>query len=91
LILIGLNWWLKPFEYHPKDPNSWFSRALKLLIRPSAIIEGHSQPTPQLSHEFTPLSTDDETDGMIEYYHLSRSVPSGTDKTNTSSGEETKL
>ena len=47
--------------------------------------------SPQLSHDFTPLSSDNESEGMIEYYRLSRSNPSGSDRTLVSSGEDTKL
>ena len=47
--------------------------------------------SPQLSHDFTPLSSDNESEGMIEYYHLARSNPSGSDRTLASSGEDTKL
>jgi len=91
LILIGLNWWLKPFEYHPKDANSWFSRALKLLIKSTAITEQHTKSTPQLSHDFTPVSSESGSLKVVEYYQLSRPNPSRNSHrtTDMSSGKET--
>ena len=85
MVLVGLNRWLKPFECHPKDPNSCFGRTLKLLTRPTAMEE------PQLSHSFTPLSSDHDGEGMIEYHELTRSNPSGSDRAVKPSDEETKL
>ena len=85
MVLVGLNRWLKPFEYHPNDPDLCFSRTLKLLIRPTAIKE------PQLSHNFTPLPSDHDGEEMVEYHELSRSNHSSSDRAVKSSDEETKL
>lgn len=84
---------MRPFEYHPRNPGSWFNRAMRVVFRKAAIKEEYSQvhPTPQLSHDFTPLSSDNESEGMVEYHHLARSNRSGSDKTNVSSDEETKV
>lgn len=93
LILFGLNWWLKPIEYHPKNLNSCFSCALKLLIRPTAIREHQSflPSTPRLAHDFTPLSSDNNSDRIVGYYQLAKSDPSSSDKIDTSSGKETTI
>ena len=82
---MGLNWWLKPFQYHAKDPKLCFNRTLNLLIRPNAI------KGPQLSHGSTPLSSDHDDEELTEYHKLTRSIPSDFDRADVSSDEETKL
>ena len=88
LILIGLNWWLKPLRYYPKDPNSRFNRVLRLLIRSNAIEEQQSLLSPQQSDDCTPHSDNEE---MMEYRQLSKSDPSDCDEAIASSDEETKI
>ena len=73
LILIGLNWWLKPFKYHPKDPNSRFNRVIKLLFRSSVIKEHQSLLASQPSDNIT---ADNDNEEMVEYHHLSGYDPS---------------
>ena len=82
LILVGLNWWLKPFKCHPKDPNSQFSRVLKLLFRSSVIEEQQSLLPSQPSDNATAGNDNEE---MVEYHHLSAYDPS---EGNELSGED---
>ena len=82
LILVGLNWWLKPLKCHPKDPNSQFSHVLKLLFRSSVIEEQQSLLPSQPSDNATAGNDDEE---MVEYHHLSAHDPS---EENELSGEE---
>lgn len=88
LILVGLNWWLKPLKYDPKDPNSWFNRVLKLLIRSSAIDEQQSLLTPPLSDDCT---SDNDNEEMVEYHHPLASDPPDSNRENVPSDEETKI
>lgn len=89
MILLGLNWLLKPLKYVPKDPDSRFNRVLKLLIRSTVIQEEQSLLVPQQTDDDITPNNDNEE--MAEYHHLSRSDPSDLDRANVSSDEETKI
>ena len=84
-----MNWWLKPLEFHLRDPSTKLGRVLKLLIRPIAIRE----PSPQLNNDdFTALSSDnDNEEEMVEYHQLLRSDPSVSDGIVVSSEDETEV
>lgn len=70
LILIGLNWWMKPIQYHPKDPNSCSHQVLKFFIKSTT---GEPIPAHQLSTTLTPDTSYKESNTMLEYYQITRS------------------
>jgi len=67
---MGLNWWMKPIQYHPKDPNSCSYQVLKFIIKSTADepILAH-----QLSTTLTPDASYNESNPMLEYYQITRS------------------
>jgi len=69
LILLGLNWWLEPLQYHPEDPKSCSHQILKFLIKssPTEPISAH-----QLSNTIVPDSTDNEAASMMKYYQMTQ-------------------
>ena len=72
LILMGLNWWMKPIQYHPNNPDSCFTRFIKIFIRLDAVRPPGYRPDP---FTISPGATDDEFEGTTEYYQLTRSDP----------------
>jgi len=89
LILIGLNWWMKPLEYCPRDVNAWPHLFLKYIVKPVARPEPWSEVHPMTSHEIPSDSTETEvaaTPLMMEYRESRSNDPSSV-----SADENTKL
>lgn len=79
---------MKPLQCRPHDPDSTFTRILRLFIRLDAERSPGYQQT-ETHHLASPDSASgDETEGTTEYYQLTRSDVANSDVGKTPSEEE---
>lgn len=88
LVIVGLNWWMKPLQCHTDHPHSTLTRIIKLFIRLDADRPPGYRQT-EAHHLASPDSmSGDDTEGTTEYYQLTRSDVANSDLGKTQSEEE---
>lgn len=85
LIIVGLNWWMKPLQCHSHNPDSRFTQILKFFIRLDADRPSGYRETQVISPN---IPSEDDTEGTTEYYQLTRSDAANSDVGKTPSEEE---